>query len=352
MIPKANQAGCWRLFLNLSLPRGQSVNDMQHEAKTISQYTNVDKVNSCLLQVGRAGAKMLAKVNIKNVYQENRHLVRMRRNYNLFIDTALPFGLRSTPQIFTSVSNTLRVGFIELRCYMESALHFQFSDDWGGQQVGMCRQFQTDPSNLQIIWECYWRYSSAAFWRILLDTVAGGLGCLRRRYGNWNTWMAYGWTCVPSLVGKLSHACKVAPTGRIFPGWVIDTSCKVYHWIPWIQVLGQIWHGGTDMEWFCRCAQPQVGTPDIICVVHGDVGRVGIRDQWVQYPRESHWRDHSIAIKEFLSIVLACGLWGSQCKHKQVLALCNNLSAVHILKSRTSRDPLNMHFMCASYELA
>lgn len=53
-----------------------------------------------------------------------------------------------------------------------------------------------------------------------------------------------------------------------------------------------------------------------------------------------------------LSIVLAYGLWGSQCKHKQVLALCNNLSAVHILKSRTSRDPLNMHFKCATYELA
>lgn len=74
--PKANQAGCWRLFLNLSLPRGQSVNDMQHEAKTISQYTTVDKVNSCLLQAGR-GAKMLAKVNIKNVYQDNQHLVRI-----------------------------------------------------------------------------------------------------------------------------------------------------------------------------------------------------------------------------------------------------------------------------------
>jgi len=30
------------------------------------------------------------------------------------------------------------------------------------------------------------------------------------------------------------------------------------------------------MEWFCRCAQPQVGTPDNICVVHGDVGHVGV----------------------------------------------------------------------------
>jgi len=75
---------------------------------------------------------------------------------------------------------------------MESALHLLFSDDWGGQQVGMCRQFQIDPSNLQIIWECYIRHSSAAFWRILLDTVAGELVCLRRRYGNWNTWLAYG----------------------------------------------------------------------------------------------------------------------------------------------------------------
>lgn len=83
---------------------------MQHEAKTISQYTTIDKVNSCLLQVGR-GAKMLAKVNIKNVYQDNRHLVRMRWNYNLSIDTALPFGLRSTPQIFTACFECLKSGF-------------------------------------------------------------------------------------------------------------------------------------------------------------------------------------------------------------------------------------------------
>lgn len=263
---------------------------MQREAKTISQYTTVDKVNSCLLQAGR-GAKMLTKVNIKNLYQDNHHLVRIRWNYNLFIDTVLPFRLRSTPKIFKAILNALRVGFIELSCYMESALHLQFSDDWGGQQVGMHRQFQTDPSNRQIIWECYWRYSrpksndSATFWGFLLNTVAGELGCLRRRCGNWNTWLAYGWTCVlarrgccsvPSLVGKLSHACKVAHTRRIFLGWVIDTSCKVQHQDHWIQNLGQIWHGGTDMEWFCRYAQPQVGTPDNICVVHWDVGHVGV----------------------------------------------------------------------------
>lgn len=99
---------------------------------------------------------MLAKVNIKNVYQDNRHLVRMRRNYNLFIDTALPFRLHEiySPNFYSSFE-CLKSGFIELRCYMESALHLLFSDDWGGQEVGMFRQFQTDPSNPQIIWECY-----------------------------------------------------------------------------------------------------------------------------------------------------------------------------------------------------
>ena len=68
---------------------------------------------------GRTGA-MLAKVDVAHgfrnipVHPEDRHLLSMRWGNDILIDMTLPFGLRSSPKIFTTVAFAL--GWVFLHC--------------------------------------------------------------------------------------------------------------------------------------------------------------------------------------------------------------------------------------------
>lgn len=50
-------------------------------------------------------------------------------------------------------------------------------------------------------------------------------------------------------------------------------------------------------------------------------------------------------VTEFLSIVIACAVWGHQWRGATIRCLCDNAAVVAIVKSGTSKDPLAMHLM-------
>ncbi len=104
VIPKSSQAGKSRLNVDLSSPEGASVNDCIATQLCSLKYTKVDEVVEAILQLGR-GAEV-AKMDVKSAYRivpvhpGDRWLLGMRWQGQLFIDTALPFGLRSAPKPF------------------------------------------------------------------------------------------------------------------------------------------------------------------------------------------------------------------------------------------------------------
>ena len=71
----------------------------------------VDKAIAIIKNLGRGC--LLAKFDLKNVYRsvpvhlQDRHLLAITWNGNTFIDTVLPFGLRSAPKIFSAVADAL-----------------------------------------------------------------------------------------------------------------------------------------------------------------------------------------------------------------------------------------------------
>ena len=72
----------------------------------------VDQVVQQVLSLGKGA--LLAKIDIESafrnipVHPDDRHLLGMRWNDELFIDTVLPFGLRSAPKIFNSIADALQ----------------------------------------------------------------------------------------------------------------------------------------------------------------------------------------------------------------------------------------------------
>ena len=110
VIPKADP-GKWRLILDLSSPRGNSVNDGITKELCCLSYVTVDDIATRVLKLGKGA--LVAKFNLKAAYRhipvhpDDRRLLEMEWKGGLYLDAALPFGLRSAPVIFNAVVEAL-----------------------------------------------------------------------------------------------------------------------------------------------------------------------------------------------------------------------------------------------------
>lgn len=111
IIPKKSQAGKWRLITDLSYLEGHSVNDATLSDLCTLQYIAVDQVAQAVIQLGR-GAQ-LAKTDIKAEYRlmpvhpQDRVKLGFKCNDLLYVDSCLPFGLRSAPKLFNALADAL-----------------------------------------------------------------------------------------------------------------------------------------------------------------------------------------------------------------------------------------------------
>ena len=111
VIPKNHQPNKWRLIVDLSHPIEGSVNVGIPKMLCSLKYITVDLAIEHIKQIGQG--TLLAKVDIKSafrllpVHPADRHLLAMRWDQHIFIDTCLPFGLRSIPKLFNVLADLL-----------------------------------------------------------------------------------------------------------------------------------------------------------------------------------------------------------------------------------------------------
>ena len=125
VIPKKG-VNKWRLILDLSSPEDRSVNDgIQPDLCSLS-YVSVDDAARIIVQAGRGA--LLAKVDIKSAYRlvpvhpEDRLLLGMAWEGEVFVDNVLPFGLRSAPKIFTALADALE--WVVRQAGVEEVMHY------------------------------------------------------------------------------------------------------------------------------------------------------------------------------------------------------------------------------------
>ena len=111
VIPKSHQSDSWRLIVDLSYPKGRSINDGIPKELCSITYISIDDVIQRILMLGPG--TLLAKIDIKSafrlmpVHPGDRHLLAMEWRSGVFIDTCLPFGLRSSPKLFNILADLL-----------------------------------------------------------------------------------------------------------------------------------------------------------------------------------------------------------------------------------------------------
>ena len=150
MIPKPHQPGKWQLIVDLSHPKGNSVNDGIPPELCSLRYVSVDDAVKVIVALGKRAK--VAKFEIKSAYRivlvhpTDRYLLGMMWNGQLYVDTALPFGLRSAPKVFTAVADALQFifekhGVHRIMHYLDDFLLFGAP---GSSQCGEALQLAMD----------------------------------------------------------------------------------------------------------------------------------------------------------------------------------------------------------------
>ena len=112
--------------MDLPSPHGVSVNDGINKQLSSLSYARIDDNAWRVLQTGTG--TLLAKLDLQSAYRvipvhvDDRHLLGMRWNGRVCLDTALPFGLRSAPKLFSAVANALLWAMYGMS--VSSSLHY------------------------------------------------------------------------------------------------------------------------------------------------------------------------------------------------------------------------------------
>ena len=372
IIPKKGKPGKWRLIVDLSSPEGASVNDGVDKETSSLSYTSVDAIASRVLALGQGA--MLAKMDIKQAYRiipvhpEDRCLLGMRWDNQVFIDKALPFGLRSAPLIFSAVADALQFMMIQKGA--------TFVDHYVDDFITVGAPRSTECANNAKIMHHICEMAGTPveeeksegpattlpFLGIEIDSVAmelrlpvDKLAQLKQVLSQWRGKKACLKRDLLSIIGSLSHASKVVKSGRAFTRRLIDLSKSVKRPHHHVRLSRE---ARSDIEWWYRFAEEWNGVsllraqnrehPEVI-ITSDASGTWGCGafcgHQWFQLQWSTITQDAHITIKELVPIVLAGAIWGKNWYGQTVQARCDNAAVVAILNWGSSQDPEVMHLM-------
>ena len=379
VVPK-HAPGQWRLIVDLSYPEGLSVNDGICKQWCSLSYISVDTAARVVAQKGQRA--QLAKIDIKSAYRmlpvhpDDRWLLGMRWEGALFVDAALPFGLRSAPKIFTAVADALewmieQEGVCPIMHYLDDFLLVGTPD---GQDCS--RSLDTfltmcDCLGVPIAWDKLVGPTTVlTFLGIEIDTHSmqlrlpeAKLNELRQLTTVWKGKQSCRRKELESLIGKLQFASTVVKPGRTFLRRLFEllsATRKDHHHIAlrgtaksdiiWWNTFLELWNGVSLI--------PAVATRRASHHVFTDAsGSTGCGAtwgcRWLQYQWQGDFREKPIATQELLPILLAGMVWGCWWVGGTVTVHCDNQAVVSVVNSGYSKDRDMMHmlrclfFVCA-----
>jgi len=120
--------GKWRLIVDLLHPKGRSVNDGMSKPLCSLKYVTVDEAIREITRLGQGA--LLAKIDIKSAFRllpvnpADRHILGVKWNDGIYIDTCLPFVLRSAPKLFNILADLLP--WIAQQCNVSYLIHYSY----------------------------------------------------------------------------------------------------------------------------------------------------------------------------------------------------------------------------------
>jgi hypothetical protein len=344
------------------------------------QYTHFDVATDLVWIAGRSC--YLSKVDIKHAF---RLLPVRQRDWILlgyfwegyyFVDTRLPFGLRSSPGIFNQ--------FADLVCWVIQNVYglsnlIHYADDFflvssQNLQVAvaelniLCKAFQ----DLQIPLakeKIIGPTKQIIYLGIEINSDELSISIPDDKYKelmiSLPKWL-YKRNCTKqqllSIIGKLSFVCKVVRPGRIFLRRLINLSMtvdKLHHHIDLNkQALADFqWWLDFLPSWNKKSVIPEsfeIFSSDI--KLYTDASNIGfgaiLNNSWIQGKWDSYSSKLSIDYKELFAIVAAAMTWGHLWEGRRIIFITDNLPIVQIWNIGTTPSVELMKLVRKLYLLA
>ena len=375
VIPKRHQPGKWRLITDLSHPPGLSINDGIEPRLCSVHYSSVDEAVGLIREKGHA--VFLAKVDIENAYRlvpvhpDDRHLLGMSWNQATYVDTALPFGLRTAPKIFNALADALHWILSDqgVSCihYLDDFLLVGASEPECTAALEKTREICSVLGVPLALHKTEGPTTCLSFLGIELDTrhmilrlPRDKLARLQAGTAAWHLKRACTKRDLLSLIGQLQHASCIVKPGRSFLRRMIQLSTVVkamHHHIrlnknfrsdlQWWSLFLPGWNGTSMMDTLTRSHYAATITSD--ASGSWGCGAYDSQGSWLQLQWPTSWIPHHITIKELLPVVLAIAMWGHKWSGGVVRCLCDNAAVVAILRSSTSKHHHAMHLVRCSF---
>ena len=347
VIPKKSKPNKWRLILDLSSPSGHSVNEGIAKELASLSYVSVDEVVLRVLLLGRGA--FMAKMDIKQAYRNipvhptDRYLLGMKWEERTFVDTTLPFGLRSAPMIFSAVADAL-AWMMQQRGVSWLAHSVDDFITVGAPGTSECE------SNSDLMHRVCGEVampvepekdegpaSTISFLGLELDSMAmevrlpqEKLRKLKTVRGTWRGRKACRKRDILSLIGSLTHACRAVRPGRCYVRRLIDLSTTAKKLDQFVRLNRE---AKADIEWWFSFVSSWNGTAMMladlasnpsITLTSDASGNWGcgayVGSHWFMLPWMGRVQGAHITVKELVPIVIAAMMWGKEWKGETVLA--------------------------------
>lgn len=373
VIPKRHTSNKWRLIVDLSHPAGHSINDGIPKQLCSLSYITIDTAIDHILRFGPG--TFLAKMDVKNafrllpVHPADRHLLAMKWGNKIFIDTCLPFGLRSAPKLFNLLADLLS-WVLELSGASPTIHYLDDFLTFGPPNTTTCQD------NLAIMEKICEELGiplaldklegpshSLTFLGVRLDTQLmqarlpdDKLHRIKQDLSKWLHKKKATKRQILSLVGVLQHASKVVRPGRTFVSRMYSTAARLKklsyftrlnrHFrsdLYWWHIFITNWNGISILR-SSSCRSP----PDfrIYTDASGSWGCGAVFScYWFQHAWTSEWSSSNIMAKELVPIVFSCAVWGPLLSHKSADFQCDNQSLVVAINKGSAKDVLVMQLL-------
>lgn len=367
MVPKKDSRKM-RMITDLSSPRGFSINDFISDDEATVHFNNFDSAVKIVAQLGRGA--LLSKLDIKSAFRicpvrpADWHYLGFTFMNFFFVDLCLPMGLRSSVNRFTRLSDAI-LWIIQTNYGVTHSTHYL--DDYllaGPASSDKCLEHMQATIKLfadigvplapeKVIGPL----TCLTFLGIEIDTMSMSLKLPAAKFEEllqeieiWSTKRKCTKREILSLIGKLSFAAKVIPSGRTFLRRLIDLSTTVSKLTHHITINLQ---ARLDIQWWAKYLPTWNGKYKILdscstfahdMQIYTDAsGELGFgiffQGKWVSSAWPTPLKSYSIQWKELFPIYVTCSIWGEHFRGKRLIFHCDNQAVVDIWRSNSSKCP-------------
>ncbi len=368
VVPKKNSSK-FRTITDLSSPPGSSINDFISDNEAAVSFNSFDTAVNIVSKLGQGA--LIAKLDVQSafricpVHPSDWHLLGFSFLDFYFVDLCLPFGLRSSVNRFTKLSDTLS-WILQNNYEVEYISHYL--DDFflaGPPNSEICMK------NMHVTRALFNRLgvplapekvvgptTVLTYLGIEIDTARMELRLPEEKFhsllnqlNDWHSKRKCTKRELLSLIGKLSFASKVIPSGRTFLRRLIDLSKSVSQLnhrvslnldarndILWWKEFLPSWNGKYKILDPGTTFAPDL---NLFTDASGTLGfGIYFDGRWVSTPWPKHVDGYSIQWKELFPIYIACFIWADVLSGKRILFNCDNASIVDIWSINSSKCPL------------